>query len=208
MRARSLALLVFLFSLMFTVTARSHPMPNGAIEIGLADAGARFDIAVPLPELRLALPRELAREADLLAEPQRAALLRYFDAHFTVCSSDGRPWRHQLISITACGATILLTAVHAIRPLWAGREWLIATSFGIVHGLAFSEALVRLALGPWQRAQTILGFNLGVEGAQLAAMVLALPLLLASRQQWFHVFRIATMCATVLLAGVWMVERA
>jgi hypothetical protein len=37
-------------------------------------------------------------------------------------------------------ASIAIAALHAIRPLFAGREWLVAALFGTVHGLAFSES--------------------------------------------------------------------
>src|SRR6201999_1656522 len=37
--------------------------------------------------------------------------------------------------------SILVSAIHAMRPLFPGREALIAASFGLVHGLAFASAL-------------------------------------------------------------------
>jgi hypothetical protein len=39
-------------------------------------------------------------------------------------------------------ASIAIAAIHAIRPLFAGREWLVAAAFGTVHGLAFSESVL------------------------------------------------------------------
>jgi hypothetical protein len=105
-------------------------------------------------------------------------------------------------------ASILLAAVHAIRPLFAGREWLVAGAFGIVHGLAFSERLIGLNLTPFLKAVSVLGFNIGVEGAQLVVMACAFPLLLFSRRPMFHSLRIAAMVCAAVLAGYWMVERA
>jgi HupE / UreJ protein len=104
-------------------------------------------------------------------------------------------------------ASIGIAAIHAIRPLFAGREWLVAAVFGTVHGLAFSESLAELALMPWVRAVAVGGFNLGVEGAQLLAMASAVPLLAASRWRVFHAIRVCTMVAVALIAAGWIVER-
>ncbi|MCC7124868.1 MAG: HupE/UreJ family protein [Acidobacteria bacterium] len=104
-------------------------------------------------------------------------------------------------------ASIVIAALHAIRPLFAGREWLVAAVFGTVHGFAFSESLAELALTPWIRAVAVGGFNVGVEGAQLVAMACAVPLLAASRFRFFHALRVWMMVAATVVAGAWMVER-
>jgi len=54
----------------------------------------------------------------------------------------------------------------------------------------------------------VLGFNLGVEGAQLVAMACAVPLLYASRWRGFHALRITAMGCVVVLALVWIAQRA
>ena len=108
----------------------------------------------------------------------------------------------------AIAASVLLAAVHAIRPLFAGSEWKIAAGFGLLHGLAFSESLSGGGLDPMTRASLVLGFNVGVEGAQLVAMACAVPLLYASRWRGFHIVRIAAMACVVVLAVVWIVQRA
>jgi hypothetical protein len=117
------------------------------------------------------------------------------------------PVPRQIVEILIA-ASILIAAVHAMRPLWPGREWLVAAGFGTVHGLAFSESLAHLNLSVVLKAVAVFGFNLGVEGAQLVVMLIALPLLVASRWRTFHALRVAMMICTALLAGVWMVERA
>jgi len=370
--------------------ALAHPMPNTEISISLGADSAVFDVAVPAPELRLALPQPWARTADLLAEPQRSAVAQYFDAHFSVRTAGGVEVPHVVRSITrweahdpdvgsyeelrlrievppapgfdprnfslqysavihqvpnhfalvylnrdfyagrianqgpvefgvirydfsrdaipafevtmasgslwrglwaavslgfmhvlggldhllflasllivaplraqggrgwqwslfqgwpytarrflgislaftlghslslllgayelvhvprilveiAIAGSVLLAAVHAIRPLFAGQEWKVAAGFGLVHGLAFSETLTGAGLGHLTQALTVLGFNLGVEGAQLVAMACAVPLLYVSRWRWFHVLRIALMAITVVLALIWIADRS
>jgi hypothetical protein len=103
-------------------------------------------------------------------------------------------------------ASIAIAAIHAIRPLFAGREWLVAAAFGTVHGLAFSESLAELTLAPWVRALAVGGFAVGVEAAQLVAMACAVLLLDASRWRIFHTVRVCTMVCAALVAGVWMLD--
>ena len=49
--------------------------------------------------------------------------------------------------------SILVSAVHALRPLFPGREAVIAAFFGLIHGLAFATTLGQLAR-PSQCART------------------------------------------------------
>jgi hypothetical protein len=383
---RTSALLGALLAL-FSTRVVAHPMPNTEIAISPGAGSVVFDIAIPEPELRLALPLSLRHSEDLLVEPQRSALTRYFDEHFSVLTPTGANVPHVIESLTrweaqnpdvgkyqelrvriavpatagfdprrfslrydavihqvpnhfalvfldrdfdtgritgdepvevgvirydfrrdstppfevtlapgsawrglraavalgfhhvssgldhllflasllvvsplraierrwslfqgwrytarrflgislaftaghslslllgafawvhvprtaveiAIALSVLLAALHAIRPLFAGSEWKIAAGFGLVHGLAFSETLSGGALAPMARANIVLGFNLGVEGAQLAAMAGAVPLLYASRWRGFHRLRVAAMACVVVLAMVWIAQRA
>jgi hypothetical protein len=115
------------------------------------------------------------------------------------------PVPREVVEITIA-ASIVTAALHAVRPLFAGREWLVAVAFGIVHGLAFSESLIGLRLTSALKSVAVLGFNIGVEGAQLLA--LALPLLIISRWRMFHSVRLGAMVCTAVLAAFWMFERA
>ncbi|WP_332848002.1 HupE/UreJ family protein [Massilia sp. S19_KUP03_FR1] len=78
----------------------------------------------------------------------------------------------------AVALTIALAAWHAWRPLFARAEAWMALGFGAVHGLAFSASLAGAGLTPWQHAQALLAFNLGIEAMQLLALALVLPPLL------------------------------
>ena len=57
----------------------------------------------------------------------------------------GLPVPQQAIE-SLIAVSILIAAVHAIRPIFPGREALIAGVFGLVHGLAFSATLTELDL--------------------------------------------------------------
>jgi hypothetical protein len=79
-------------------------------------------------------------------------------------------------------ASILVSAIHALRPLFPGKEAAIAAFFGLIHGLAFAATLNQLGLGRWQRVGGILAFNLGIETMQLIVVAVTLPsLILMSR---------------------------
>ncbi|GGR36542.1 HupE/UreJ family protein [Deinococcus ruber] len=78
--------------------------------------------------------------------------------------------------------SILVSAVHAWRPLFPGRELLIAGGFGLIHGLAFSYTLAELNLSSWQTALSLLGFNLGIEAMQLVVIAVTMPWLILLAQ--------------------------
>jgi HupE / UreJ protein len=103
--------------------------------------------------------------------------------------------------------SILISALHALRPLFPNREWQIAGGFGLAHGLAFSESLTGLDLAPPGKALAIFGFNTGVEAAQLLIMAAALPLLYLSRFPAFHTARWVAMALVAMLAALWVGER-
>ena len=52
---------------------------------------------------------------------------------------------------------------HAIRPLVARGEALIAAGFGLVHGLAFASLSRNLGFDGRSLVTTLFGFNLGIE---------------------------------------------
>ena len=105
-------------------------------------------------------------------------------------------------------ASILVSAVHALRPLFPGREAVIAGSFGFVHGMAFATTLAGLGLRGWERVAGIFGFNLGIEAMQLLFVAAALPsLILLSRTRVYRTFRIAGALLAGSVAAAWIVQR-
>src|SRR5581483_4206055 len=104
--------------------------------------------------------------------------------------------------------SILVSAIHAIHPLFPGREALIAASFGLIHGLAFATTLGQLGLGRWQRVGGILAFNLGIETMQLAVVAAVMPsLLLLSRTRAYSFLRVGGALFGVAASIGWIAER-
>jgi hypothetical protein len=104
--------------------------------------------------------------------------------------------------------SILVSAVHAVRPVFPGKEAAIAGFFGLIHGLAFASALGELGLGRWERLSGILAFNLGIEAMQLAVVAATLPsLLLMSRTRVYPLCRIGGAVFAGVAAVGWIAER-
>ncbi len=104
--------------------------------------------------------------------------------------------------------SILVSALHAIRPLVVGREAWIAAGFGLVHGLAFASALSELGVTGWYRLVSLLGFNLGIEAMQLTVVAVTLPaLILLSRTRIYPAFRVGGALVAIAAACAWIVQR-
>jgi hypothetical protein len=104
--------------------------------------------------------------------------------------------------------SIFVSAAHALRPIFPGKEAWIAAFFGLIHGLAFAATLDRLGLGHWDRAAGILAFNLGIETMQLLVIAAVLPLLmLMSRTRAYPIVRIGGAVFAAAASLGWMAER-
>jgi hypothetical protein len=104
--------------------------------------------------------------------------------------------------------SILVSAIHALRPIFPGKEAAIAAFFGLIHGLAFAATLDQLGLGRWERVAGILSFNLGIEAMQLIVVAATMPsLVLMSRTGAYPFVRVGgALFAGVASAG-WIMER-
>ncbi|HEX4336446.1 MAG TPA: HupE/UreJ family protein [Polyangiaceae bacterium] len=104
--------------------------------------------------------------------------------------------------------SILVTAVHAVRPLIPRGERYIAATFGLIHGFAFAETLAALGFHGPTLALSLLGFNLGIEVMQLAVVVAVVPWLLLMRDRPMYA-SVRVTCASIgfAAASAWLVER-
>jgi hydrogenase/urease accessory protein HupE len=107
--------------------------------------------------------------------------------------------------VEACIAlSLVLLAVELTRPEPTGPAWRLAGGFGLLHGLGFAGALAGVGLPAGQQAPALLGFNIGVELAQLlvvAAMIL--PARWLRRRGW----QAATAYVIGPLGVAWMIDR-
>jgi hypothetical protein len=108
----------------------------------------------------------------------------------------------------AIALSILVSAIHAWRPIFPGREPLVAAGFGLVHGLAFATIVANFGLGAEEKAMSILGFNLGIELVQLLVILAVMPsLLMLSRTRFYPILRTSGAAAAGLAAIAWLIER-
>jgi len=104
--------------------------------------------------------------------------------------------------------SILVSAIHAIRPIFPGKETYIAAGFGLIHGSAFASVLANLKLGAGTMALSILGFNLGIELMQLFIILIIVPwLILLSNDPLYKWVRIPAAVLAGIAALGWIVER-
>lgn len=105
-------------------------------------------------------------------------------------------------------ASILVGAVHAIRPLFPGKEAAVAGLFGLGHGMAFSFVLAEMQLSTGRLALSLLGFNLGIELVQVLLVALALPaLLVLARLRLGPRLRVGGALVTAAAATGWLLDR-
>ena len=109
---------------------------------------------------------------------------------------------------TLIAVSILVSSLHAWRPLFAGKEAWIAAGFGLIHGMAFAEALSGLNFDHCTLVLSLLGFNVGIEAMQLLIIAIALPpFLLLSPMPAYAAVRITGASFAMVCAIGWILER-
>ena len=104
--------------------------------------------------------------------------------------------------------SIFISAIHAARPIFPGREAFIAGGFGLIHGLAFASTLADLGLHRGERVASIFAFNVGIEAMQMVVVVCVLPsLMLLSQTRLYTLFRLGGAMFAGLAALGWTFER-
>jgi hypothetical protein len=104
--------------------------------------------------------------------------------------------------------SILISAIHAVRPIFPGKEMYVAAGFGLVHGLAFATVLSDLNLNAGAMALSILGFNIGIELMQIFVIALIIPwLIMLSQTPFYKWVRITGALLAAVAAIAWIAER-
>jgi hypothetical protein len=114
-------------------------------------------------------------------------------------------WVESLIA-----ASVLVAAIDNLRPFVRGPRWLMVALFGLVHGFGFAGPLQALGLQRGNLALPLLGFNLGVELAQILLVALILPLAIALRNKPLY-GRLLVRPGSALIASLallWLLERS
>src|SRR5262245_37050233 len=112
--------------------------------------------------------------------------------------------------------SIAFVAVEIVRQsegragLTAEAPWLVAFTFGLLHGLGFAGALSEIGLPDGHIPLALLFFNVGVEIGQvmfIAAMLCALAMIRRIRGRWPRWTGLAAPYAIGSIAMFWVIER-
>ena len=105
--------------------------------------------------------------------------------------------------------SIVVAALLNLYPVNRIPAWVIAFSFGLIHGFGFANVLIDLGLSSTSLAICLLGFNVGVEIGQLAIVIVVLPIVYQLRRYPFYrkyVVRFGSMLI-IGIAMIWVLER-
>jgi hypothetical protein len=110
---------------------------------------------------------------------------------------------------TVIAISIILAALHNIRPVFVNKEWMIAFGFGLVHGFGFAGLLADLGLTQARQFVSLLGFNIGIELGQAVIILLVFPALYLARRTRAYVpaMHVGSMIL-IAIAGAWAIERS
>jgi hypothetical protein len=110
---------------------------------------------------------------------------------------------------TLIALSVLASALHAWRPIFPGREALVAGAFGLGHGLAFARALSGHLPDPADTAGAILGFNLGIECFQMLIVLASIPFVMQLAPDGYGGAARRALAAFAAVAALgWLAERA
>jgi len=104
--------------------------------------------------------------------------------------------------------SIGLAAYHNIRPIFKGKDWIIAFIFGLFHGFGFASVLADLGLSTENLGISLLGFNVGVEIGQLLIIAMMFPILFLLRKT--KIYKKILFWGSILLIIIslyWALER-
>ena len=110
---------------------------------------------------------------------------------------------------SAIAASVVLAALNNLFPLFEGKRWMVAFAFGLIHGFGFASVLADLGLPQNTLLLALVGFNLGVEGGQLAIVSIFLPTAYYLHETRFYQRVVLTGGSVLitLVAMVWLIER-
>ncbi|MCD6543569.1 MAG: HupE/UreJ family protein [Flavobacteriaceae bacterium] len=95
------------------------------------------------------------------------------------------------------------------EALTCKQPWLVAFTFGLLHGFGFAGALANIGLPQQDIPFALAFFNVGIEIGQIAfvIVVLAIIKLLSYKKGWTLVLQKIPAYAIGSLAAFWLIER-
>jgi hydrogenase/urease accessory protein HupE len=107
-------------------------------------------------------------------------------------------------------ASELVKVNHGLPSLTARYPWIVAFTFGLLHGFGFAGALADVGLPQNEVPLALLMFNVGVELGQLLFIAVILVIVLSSkwlRSEWPAWIRQVPAYGIGGIASLWLIER-
>ncbi len=103
----------------------------------------------------------------------------------------------------------IIKLINGKQTLTSKKPWLVAFTFGLLHGFGFAGALSNIGLPQQDIPFALAFFNVGVEIGQIAfvLVVLAIIKLLSFKKDWPVFIKKVPAYAIGSLASFWMIER-
>ena len=105
--------------------------------------------------------------------------------------------------------TIIYLALEISRTKGKIKSpWIMAFSFGLLHGLGFASALIDIGIENNKMLLSLLFFNIGIELAQIA--LIPIPLLLIYLSEKYNYFEKLKLVASLVIGGFgfyWFIDR-
>jgi hypothetical protein len=107
------------------------------------------------------------------------------------------------------GSIAFVALENIFFPKYHVRRLIIVFLFGLIHGLGFAGALSDLSLDPAVLITSLIGFNIGVEGGQLAVILLAFIGVCRFKDEQKYRWGVVIPVSLVIagLGVYWMIER-
>jgi len=111
---------------------------------------------------------------------------------------------------SAIALSVIVAALNNVWPVVYEKRWVIAFSFGLIHGFGFASVLADLGLPQESLLIALVAFNLGVEVGQLAIVAVFLPIAynLRTTGVYQRLVVVYGSIAIALIASIWLVQRA
>jgi len=106
-------------------------------------------------------------------------------------------------------AVEIIKLINGKQTLTSKKPWLVAFTFGLLHGFGFAGALSNIGLPQQDIPFALAFFNVGVELGQIAFVLVVLVIikLLSFKKDWPLFIRKVPAYAIGSLASFWMIER-
>ncbi len=128
---------------------------------------------------------------------------------FTLAGLDILPLPPARLTETVIALSIVVAALHNLKPFFGHSEWALAFVFGLFHGMGFAAFVEELEISRTTQLVSLFGRNVGIEIGQVVIIFLTLPALyILSRTRFYRPFFVVSTLVLAAISLVWVFERS